>query len=280
MNQNVWGHRGCRGAGNPPENSLSAFQFAMKTGAGGIELDVYLSADGVPIVFHDDTLDRMVGVTGAVSSLTLAQIKKFYLLTADGRTSRAIIPTLAEVLDLVDRYRKNAPALVVNIELKDPHSVEKVQQLIRQRLEQGWLAENFLVSSFEMTALRRFKSLMPSIPLGTLFECNADELPAKIAETSDLKPSTINIPSTALTPSAFERITAAGATPVVWTPNETNPNKLPVAERDKLIRTLRERKFVTITDYPREILQWLKPSRTKATVTGVLAACLAFSRKT
>ncbi len=279
MNKNVWGHRGCRGAGNPPENSLSAFQFAIEAGAGGIELDVFLTADGVPIVFHDDTLDRMVGVTGAVSSLTLAEIQKFYLLTADGRASRATIPTLAEVLDLVDRYRKNEPVLVVNIELKDSQSVEKVQELIRMRLEQRWLAENFLVSSFEMSALRHFKSLMPSIPLGTLFECEADELAAKIAEISDIKPSTINIPSTALTPSAFERIAAAGATPVVWTPNEVNPNKLPAVERHNLIKTLRERHFVTITDYPRELLQWLKPSRTKATVTGVLAACLAFSQQ-
>jgi len=62
MNPLVWGHRGSRGRGNPPENSLGAFRAALDCGAGGIELDVQLTRDGVPVVFHDAALRRMTGV--------------------------------------------------------------------------------------------------------------------------------------------------------------------------------------------------------------------------
>ena len=144
MNKKVWGHRGCRGAGNPPENSLGAFQFALDAGAGGVELDVYLSADGVPVVLHDASLERMVGVSGEISFLTLPEIKKFRLLTLERRTSLETIPTLTEVLDLVDRYRRNSPLLVVNLELKDQCSCMAVGAILRQRIAAGWLVVELL----------------------------------------------------------------------------------------------------------------------------------------
>jgi len=279
MNSKVWGHRGCRGAGNPPENSLSAFHSAIDSRVGGIELDVFLSTDGIPVVFHDPTLERMTKVSGQITSLTLPQLKKLRLLTSANRPSKETIPTLAEVLDLVSHILPLSPTFVVNIEIKDPNSVPAVAALVSQRLTQGWSPQNFLLSSFLMPTLRLVKSLLPTIPLGTLFECDAAGLPAKMAETSDIQPATINIPITALTPAVFEAITAAGAHPVVWTPNESNPNSLPPLDRDKLVKFIRERDFVTITDFPKELLHWLKPSKTKATVTGVLAACLAFSQQ-
>ena len=279
MNKNVWGHRGCRGAGNPPENSIGAFRCAIEAGAGGIELDVYLSKDGVPVVFHDATLDRMVGVGEKVTALTVSQIKRLRLLCPDGKPSKETIPTLAEVLDLVDRYRQSSPSFVVNIELKDPRSPAAVSSLVSERIAKGWKPDNFLISSFEMSCLREMRSLLPDIRLGTLFECSAEDVASKMAETADIEPATINIPIAALSPDVFDVIAAAGATPVVWTPNETNPNLLPQTERERLVKKLRERDFVAITDFPKELINWLKPNKTRATVTGVLAACLALNQQ-
>ena len=109
-----------------------------------------------------------------------------------------------------------------------------------------------------MTALRTFRTAVDSsIPIGTLFECEPGDLPVNMAQTVDIRPSTINIPASALTPAVFDLIHSAGATPVVWTPNETNPDELVPSERNKLVKTLRERNFVTITDFPKEILHWL-----------------------
>ena len=279
MNRKVWGHRGCRGAGNPPENSIRAFRSAIEAGAGGIELDVYLSSDDVPVVFHDDHLDRMTGVAGQITALTLGDIKKLRLLSVEGRRTRESIPTLAEVLNLVDGYRQAFPSFVVNIELKDPNAGRAVGELVIERLARGWSAQNFLISSFEMKCLREMKSQIPGVPLGTLFECSSEEVAKKMEETADIQPATVNIPMSALTPASYSYIVAAGATPVVWTPKETNPNDLPAPERERLTRNLRERDFIAITDFPKELLYWLKPNKTRATVTGVLAACLAIGQQ-
>jgi glycerophosphoryl diester phosphodiesterase len=275
MNRQVWGHRGCRGAGNPPENSLSAFESAIACGVGGIELDVHLSKDGKLAVFHDTTLERMTGTTGEVGAFTLAELKKLHLLQADGRPSKEAIPTLDEVLDLVDLDRR-AAGFTVNIELKGPFCAEAVAIVLHKRFAEGWLPANFLLSSFDMGSLREVKALVPGVPIGTLFECRVEELAHQIADTADIKAATINIPLPSLIPAAVGLIEAAGAKAVVWTPNETNPSLLSQAEREQLGKRLREREFAMITDFPKDVVQLLKPNLARATATGVLAAYLAY----
>lgn len=79
-----------------PENSLHAFKRAVKYGYG-IELDIQLSKDNIPVVFHDETLNRMCGVEGKVSEYTYEALCQFRLLNTENR-----IPTLEETLSLVD----------------------------------------------------------------------------------------------------------------------------------------------------------------------------------
>lgn len=79
-----------------PENSLPAFKRAVDAGYG-IELDVQLSKDGIPVVFHDATLKRMCGVDGNVWDYTLKELQQMKLAN-----SSATIPTFAEVLKTVD----------------------------------------------------------------------------------------------------------------------------------------------------------------------------------
>ena len=71
-----YAHRGA--SSYAPENTLMAFYKGLELGANGIETDVQLSADGVPVLFHDDTLDRVTDHTGPLAALTaeqLAQVK-------------------------------------------------------------------------------------------------------------------------------------------------------------------------------------------------------------
>ncbi len=89
-----YAHRGLWGEG-VPENSLAAFAHAAEQGFA-IELDVQLSADGVVMVFHDYTLERMCGVSGKVCERTA---KELGTLTLNG-TAEAL-PTFREVLDTV-----------------------------------------------------------------------------------------------------------------------------------------------------------------------------------
>ena len=78
-----------------PENSLAAFREAVKHGFG-IEMDIHVSKDGVPFVFHDFTLERMCGVSGDAEEKSLSELKALSLLGTKEK-----IPSLEEVLQLV-----------------------------------------------------------------------------------------------------------------------------------------------------------------------------------
>lgn len=91
-----YAHRGLHdNASDAPENSLAAFRKAVDAGFG-IELDVQLSKDGVPVVFHDAALDRVCGQRGKVCDYTYEQLQQFSLY---GSTER--IPRFEDVLNLV-----------------------------------------------------------------------------------------------------------------------------------------------------------------------------------
>ncbi|MFA5562419.1 MAG: glycerophosphodiester phosphodiesterase family protein [Eubacteriales bacterium] len=92
-----YAHRGLHRGREVPENSLQAFRAACEAGYG-IELDVQLSRDGVPMVFHDGTLMRLCGREDRVGALTAAELSACRLY---GRADTGV-PTLAEVLALVD----------------------------------------------------------------------------------------------------------------------------------------------------------------------------------
>jgi glycerophosphoryl diester phosphodiesterase len=86
----VFAHRG--GCALGPENTYAAFERGMATGADGLEMDVHLSADGVVVVHHDDTLDRTTNGSGPIAARTAAELAR--LDAGDG----AGIPTFGDVL--------------------------------------------------------------------------------------------------------------------------------------------------------------------------------------
>src|SRR4029450_2845604 len=70
----IFAHRG--GAKLAPENTMPAIENGMSPGSDGLEIDVHLSADGIPVVIHDPTLDRTTDRTGPVSALTAADLAR------------------------------------------------------------------------------------------------------------------------------------------------------------------------------------------------------------
>lgn len=94
---NLYAHRGLHdNRTDAPENSLRAFGKAVEAGFG-IELDVQLTKDEVPVVFHDFTLKRVCGAPGKICEHTYEELRQFSLCGTDQR-----IPRLEEVLGLVD----------------------------------------------------------------------------------------------------------------------------------------------------------------------------------
>ena len=92
-----YAHRGLHdNESEAPENSMAAFRKAVEAGYG-IELDIQLSKDRIPVVFHDFTLERMCGVMGSVKNYTWEQLQQFPLLQSQER-----IPRFEDVLQLVD----------------------------------------------------------------------------------------------------------------------------------------------------------------------------------
>tara|TARA_B100000683_G_scaffold268631_1_gene304093 strand:+ start:1198 stop:2001 length:804 start_codon:yes stop_codon:yes gene_type:complete len=154
------GHRGF--ARSAPENTISACLDAIQWGADGVEIDLRCTLEGEAVVFHDDTLSRLVGIPGAINTMPLSQIQACLLKGAEGFHSDTI-PTFQELLEALPS------GIFVNVEIKDApplhlHFEDKVvAQIVAFRHK-----FHFIISSFNPKALHRFRMRSETIPLGLL----------------------------------------------------------------------------------------------------------------
>ena len=134
---------------------MPAFELAARQGADAFELDVRLSADGVPMVLHDATLDRTTDGRGSLGALSLGELQPVDAgarFSPDGgrsypfRGAGVRIPTLAEVL-------RGFPEVPVMVEVKEPGAQEAVRRVI---LEEG-AAERCVLASEHHAALQVFR---------------------------------------------------------------------------------------------------------------------------
>lgn len=140
-------HRGA--SAEQPENTLAAFRRALALGVDGIELDVHVTRDGVPVVFHDTGLRRLTGRPGRLTAQTWRDLRPLRIL---GSTES--IPRLAAVLRLT---RGRA---VVQIELKAGAPVAPVVRAVRAARAAGWV----VLASFSAPLLRTAARLAPTMP--------------------------------------------------------------------------------------------------------------------
>lgn len=138
-------HRGA--SAERPENTLSAFRRALALEADGIELDVHVTADGVPVVFHDATLRRLTGTGGRVARQTWVQLEPLRVRGGEP------IPRLVEVLKLTRGLA------VVQIELKSG-PVEPVVRAITAARAVEWT----VLASFDRRLVAATRDLAPGIP--------------------------------------------------------------------------------------------------------------------
>ena len=134
---------------------MPAFELAVRQGADAFELDVRLTADGVPVVFHDATLDRTSDRRGSLGALSLAELRTVdagarFTLHGGGsypfRGGGVRVPTLVEVL-------RGFPEMPVMVEVKEPAAQEAVRQVI---LEEG-AVERCVLASEHHAALQVFR---------------------------------------------------------------------------------------------------------------------------
>ena len=174
-------HRGASAAA--PGNTLAAFEKAVELGADGVELDVQLSADGVPVIMHDFTVGATTDGSGRVGDLTLAQLRQLDAgVRFAPRFAGQRIPTLAEVLEAFGSQ------LLFNIELKTTSLRDNgLEQAVVSEVRRQGLDSRVLFSSFNPLSLRRVKKIAPHISAGLLYDLN-EPLPLRKAWLAFLAP--------------------------------------------------------------------------------------------
>ena len=221
----VIAHRGA--SADAPENTLAAFELAHCHGADGVEFDVRLAADGVPVCIHDATLRRTASLDGAVASLTSAELARLDAGSWFNRRRPARsrpefanegVPTLARVLDIFGpRFR----ALYVELKCSAPERralAAAAVSVLRSREE---IAKRAVVESFDLEAAAEVKLLAPELRTAALFErrltrpvITAREM---IARARDCGADEIALHRPLVTRRRVEAARSAGLPVAVWT---------------------------------------------------------------
>ena len=116
-----------------PENTLVAFRMALEAGFG-FELDVWMSADGVPMILHDRTLQRTTNGMGRLGEKTLAELKQLDAGSwFDAKYAGEPLPTLAEALDLVAEYPPVGSPIALHLKQSPPDLIAAVVGMLAER---------------------------------------------------------------------------------------------------------------------------------------------------
>lgn len=152
-----------------PENTLIAVDAAIRAGARYVEIDVQLSSDEVPVLFHDRKLKRICGESGAIHDYTLAQLKNFKAMEFNRfgyKYATERIATLAEFGDLLGHH----PDVTAFIELKrealERFGPTTVLNRVRRALER--VQSRCVIISFDLNALSAARAQWPAI--GVVFD--------------------------------------------------------------------------------------------------------------
>ncbi len=254
-------HRGSSAVS--PENTLAAFARALEDGADGIELDVRLTRDGVPVVIHDGSLRHVAGLDEVVEKLTYDQLReidvsrRFYGAHGgrpQGSSDEQKIPALDDVFKLL-RDRAPRPFLTY-VEIKTTRSktwnfelADAVVDLIKSHHFQN----RTVVISFNLTTVATVKVLDPSIRSGALFSPRQKGLRSShriVQAAIDCGADELLLHRLIATRGVVDKARGRKLTPVVWTVDDvkwvtrakrdaieaimTNNPALMIAERRRL----------------------------------------------
>lgn len=153
----ILGHRGL--PSEAPENTLSSFRKALEAGADGVELDVRLARDGIPVVVHDVDMRRTTEARGCVDELDSEEIRLCSVRWRGRVVTTVHVPTLAEVL------RDLPPGTTVDVELKPQHGdAEMLASAVHDACSAGRDLD-FIFSSFELEPLLALRRRRPDARL-------------------------------------------------------------------------------------------------------------------
>ena len=185
----IYAHRGA--SATEPENTLRAFRRALEIGAEGIEFDVHMTVDRVPVVIHDRSIARTTNGHGNVDELTLGALAEIDA----GHGER--IPTLHEVLDLVgDRVH-------LDVEIKQAGIEREVLATLARCPDTRWA-----ISSFDWNVLRAVRALSHDAELWLLSSFVSDAL---FTTAGEVNATAVSLSMLGYNQETASRLTDAGA---------------------------------------------------------------------
>lgn len=189
------------------ENSLAGLTAAARIGCRGVEFDAMLSADGVPVLMHDDTVDRTTRGHGAVSRLTLAELRQ---LNVGGEPVPLLTEALARCAEL---------GLWANIEIKAETGCDEAElgRVVARTLAESWNGHG-VISSFSVPALLAAKS-QPS--RHATFALLVEDLPSDWqALVHEVNAIAVHMDATYATPDKIAAVREIGRAVACYTVND------------------------------------------------------------
>ncbi|HEX8557149.1 MAG TPA: glycerophosphodiester phosphodiesterase [Pyrinomonadaceae bacterium] len=221
----IIGHRGA--SADAPENTLAAFDLAFADGADGVEFDVRLAADGVPVVIHDATLERTALARARVEALTSRELSRvgageWFNLRHPARARAPYaserVPTLAQVFG-----RFGARTLYVELKCEEPARRAPLARAVVELIRAHGLSRSVVVKSFEHDSLREVKRLAPEVRTAALFKpCLRRPLlpaPVIVAEADACGADEISLHRSLVRAATVERARRRGFEVLAWTVN-------------------------------------------------------------
>ena len=219
MNERVLAiaHRGASAI--TPENTKLAFVKALDLGADALEFDVQLTLDDVPIVFHDETLDRTTNGSGRVNETDFAAIAELDAGSWFSASFKGVeVPTFEEILTTL------GGKALLNVELKPDERVEALNRRVVTSVARFELFDSVIFSSFHADALRSLRTLVPDARIGVL--CQSGEIDAAFALAAELEAETLHPAVAMVDRELVEAAHAQNLAVYAWTANSHGEIKL------------------------------------------------------
>lgn len=203
-----------------PENTISAVKEAIKCGAHGCEMDVYMTRDGVVVLLHDEMLKRTVRTSsgedaaGKVTEKTLDELKKLdFGISKSVKFKGEPVPLFTDVLNVLQKEE-----CVPVVEIKQNGIEDAVIRELRARK----MEKNSIIISFNQQTVKNCREKAPEICTAWLCRREKDEseplyLKRILRVCEKCKTNMVDLDEKNLTPFLFNRLTESGITVMVWT---------------------------------------------------------------
>ncbi len=217
-------HRGA--STHAPENTLAAFWEAIEAGADGIEFDVRLTKDGIPVVFHDSTLRRMTKKNLRVINYRAEELQNVDVGSwfnaknpqkAKAKFSNEKIPTLAHLLDVLQDY---CGILYLELKCKNREMTSLVAAVVKV-IQNSRLFGNIIIKSFKLDAIAEASKIAPDVRTAALFAPKIMTILRKqsrlIEKARELNADELSLHFSLATHKLVAKAASIGMPTIIWT---------------------------------------------------------------